>query len=100
MEETIIEMREPTPTFKTRRCRLLAVVIAAALTYAPFAAALGAWYLYGLFYGVALLALAYLLVGIVRAKLRNSSVPPAQQELSYSDREIAAWFVSRGLFCP
>jgi hypothetical protein len=99
MEETIIDQIEPTPTLKSRRCRLLAFLIAAGLSYGTYLCGAVVWYLYGLFYGIAALAVAYLLIGIVRAKLRNGAIPLSQQEYHYTDKAIAAWFLSRELLC-
>lgn len=99
MQETIIDQIKPTPILKSRRCRILARLIAWGLSYGTYLCGAAVWYLYGLFYGVAALAVAYLLIGIVRAKLRNGSIPLTQQEYTYSDREIAAWLLSRELFC-
>jgi hypothetical protein len=98
-DETIIDQIEPTPVLKSPRCRILALLIAWGLSYGSYLCAVAVWYIYGLFYGIAALAVAYLLIGIVRAKLRNSTIPRSQQEYAYTDRAIAAWFLSRELLC-
>ena len=34
-------------------------------------------------------------MGIIRSKLRNSVIPPKQQEYQYNDQGIADWFVAK-----
>lgn len=97
--KTEIPLIEPTPTLNKRSCRFLAAAIGYLLRFGIYGAALLAWYLYDLFYGVTALLLAFVIIGIVRANLRNSSVPASQQEYHYSDEAIAAWFVARRLLC-
>jgi hypothetical protein len=97
--DDVIEMIEPTPEPKRRRCRLLVTLIAALLSYGGCFIALGVWMMYGVLYGVAGFLIGYLVMGIVRAKLRNGTIPRSQQEYHYTDRAIAAWYVDREMLC-
>lgn len=99
MEHDVIDLIEPTPNPRNRRCRLLVLLIAYSLTYTPFMVGALATYRFDLFYGAGLFLITYLVTGIVRAKLRNDAVPPSQQEYHYSDKAIAAWFVEKALLC-
>lgn len=97
MQETIIPQIEPTPNFKSRKCRLLTKTMTLALTYGPFALAAVVWYLYDTFFAVAALLIGYLVIGILRSKMRNTSIPKAQQEYHYTDNAIVSWYLSRTL---
>jgi hypothetical protein len=97
MQETIIPQIEPTPDFKSRKCRILVFVLMLSLTYGSFILAAAVWILYGFFYAVAALLIGYLVIGIARSMMRNSSIPKAQQEYHYTDKAIAAWYLSRTL---
>ncbi|MDX1295180.1 MAG: hypothetical protein R3302_02865 [Sulfurimonadaceae bacterium] len=100
MHDKPIEIIEPTPKLKQKRCKALAHAIAFGLGFGPYIIAAYIWYSNDLFYGLASLLIAYLVIGIVRSKLRNSAIPLSQQEYHYTDRAIAAWFVSKILLCP
>ncbi len=92
-----IELIEPTPTLTTRKCKLLAKSIAAVLWTTPWLAALTGWYCYDLFTGIVILGITYLIIGIIRSKLRTSSIPPHQLEYNYTDTAIAVWFTAKRL---
>ena len=53
-----------------------------------------AFVFYDYFIAIITIMLAFIIVGIIRSKLRNSSIPPQQQEYQYSDKEIAQWFIA------
>jgi len=99
MHDDILEQIEPTPELKKSECRFIALIIALGLKFGSFAIAGIVWYLYDLFFAVAALLISYLIIGIIRSKLRNSAIPRTQQEFQYSDSAIAAWYVSRRLLC-
>ena len=97
--KTDIPMIEPTPEPLKPACRLAAKLLGWLLSYGTYLFALAAWYLYDWFYGIAALLFGFILFGIVRAKVRNASVPVRQQEYQYTDLAIAKWFVVRRLLC-
>ncbi len=98
--DDIIDLIESTPVLKTRRCKILSRLIAFCLTFGSVLLALGTWYLYNLLYAGAALIIGYLVIGIIRSKMRNSVIPRMQQEYHYTDRAIADWFVAKELLCP
>jgi hypothetical protein len=97
--KTDIPLIEPTPEPLKPSCRIAARLLGWLLTYGTYLLAAGAWYLYDWFYAIAALLLGFVVIGIVRAKIRNISIPPAQQEYQYTDQAIAKWFVVRRMFC-
>ncbi len=88
-----------TPELPNRPCRLLKSLLAVFLSYGAVIITLGIWWLYNWYYALSCLLLAFILIGIVRSKLLHSSVPKAQQEFTYSDKDIAAWYLHRYI-CP
>ncbi len=97
MNDTTIEMIEPTPKLETRQCRLYAWILGWLLRSATLLCGLIFWYRYDYFYGAIALLVTYVVMGIVRSKLRNSVIPLAQQEYAYSDQAIATWYVAKRL---
>ena len=97
MKEDYIELIEATPTLKTKKCKVFALLIQLFLEYTTFIAAALAWLIYDYFIAGAVLLLAFIVMGIVRSKMRNSSIPFSQQEYHYNDKGIAVWFTARHL---
>ncbi|MDT8337635.1 MAG: hypothetical protein RQ763_00405 [Sulfurimonas sp.] len=97
MQEEFIELREPTPLLHSKRCRVISLLLRLFLQYGSAAATLSAWYLYDFFIALLTLVLAFILIGIIRSKLRNSVIPPSQREYQYNDKEIADWFSAKEL---
>jgi len=85
----------PTPTLPTRKCRLLARMMGYALSYGNYLIALLIWWQSDWFIALGTMLLGFIVFGIIRSKLRNSSIPPAQRETPYTDYAIATWFLSR-----
>ena len=94
MDENSIYLKEPIPKLQTKKCKFLASVLSVFLSYTHFFVALITLYMYDFFIAILALILAYIVMGIVRSKIRNSAIPPKQWEYHYSDKEIATWFVS------
>jgi hypothetical protein len=86
---------DPTPTLPTRHCRLMARFLGYALSYGNYIIAAIVWTQSDWFIALGSLLLGFIVFGIIRSKLRNDSIPPAQRELSYNDYAIAAWYLSR-----
>ncbi len=99
MENDYIDLIEPTPILHSRKCKLIAFSIKLLLQYSSFVTAFIAWYLYDYFIAGATLLITFLIVGIVRAKMRNSAIPLHQSEYHYTDEEIASWFSAKEI-CP
>jgi len=94
MQTDYINMIEPTPKFKSKRCKTISFFIKIFLQYATPLSALIAWYIYDYFIAGAVLILTFIIMGIIRSKIRNSSIPINQREYQYNDKGIADWFTS------
>lgn len=86
---------DPTPTLPTRGCRLAARILAWTLRFGNYVIALLVGLSSGWEAALALFLLGFILFGILRSKLRNESIPPAQREFPYDDYAIASWYLSR-----
>ena len=53
--------------------------------------------MYDYFVGLAAFLLSFLVVGIIKSKMRNSVIPITQQEYNYNDQAIADWYTARVL---
>jgi hypothetical protein len=98
MKNDYIDLIEPTPTLHSKKCKLTAFGIKLFLQYSLFITAFTAWYLYDYFIAGATLLISFIVVGIIRAKMRNSVIPPHQREYHYNDAAIAEWYTAK-LLC-
>jgi len=99
MKNDYIDLIEPTPVLHTKKCQFISLIIKLFLQFTPIIAALITWYLYDYFIAGATLLIMFVVVGIVRAKMRNSVIPPSQREYHYNDESIAKWFTAKEI-CP
>ncbi len=76
---------------------MMAYAIKIVLSYGSLIVAALLWYKYDLFFATAGLLISFVVLGIVRSKLRNSVIPRVQQEYQYSDMAIAEWYVAKRL---
>jgi len=97
--KTDIQLPEPTPEPVKPICRMAARLLGWSFSYGTYLLAALAWYLYDWFHAAAALLLGFVVFGIVRAKVRNTSIPSAQQEYPYTDQAIAKWFIVRRTLC-
>jgi len=97
MPENIIDMIEPTPKLHSKRCKTLSFLVKIFLQYTTFVSGLIAWFLYDYFIAIATIIFSFIIMGIIRSKMRNDVVPPRQREYQYNDQGIADWFVAREL---
>jgi len=95
MPNNIIDMIEPTPRLNSKKCKFISFLLRVFLQFTTFITALITWYLYDYFIAILTLVLSFIIMGIIRSKLRNSAIPPTQREYQYNDQGIADWFVSR-----
>ena len=93
----IIEQPIPIPKLEKLTCKLYAKIIEYFLRYAIFAVSCYIWYLYDYFIAGSSFILLYIIVGIIRSKLRNNSIPYTQREYSYNDKEVSIWYVAKYL---
>lgn len=97
MQPDYIDLIEPTPKLHSKKCRLLAFVLRIFLQFGTFTAALLAWYLYDYFIALLTLVSSFIIMGIVRSKMRNDVIPSTQREYQYSDQSIADWYSAKRL---
>ena len=97
MNNDFLEMIEPTPKLKTNKCKIISFILKIFLQFSIYIFTAVSWYLYDYFIVFFTLVLSYILVGIIRAKLRNSVIPFKQREYQYNDGGIADWYTARSL---
>ena len=97
MKNETLELIEPTPRLHSTKCKITAFSIRVFLQFTTLISALTAWYLYDYFIAVATLLITFIVMGIIRSKMRNSVIPPHQREYAYTDEGIAAWFTAKEL---
>ncbi len=90
---------EPLPELNRARCRVLARLVGYVLSFGTYLPFFPVWYKFDLFLAIASTLFAFVVMGIVRAKMRNISIPITQQEYQYNDRAIATWFVAKRTAC-
>jgi len=95
MQNDFIDMVEPTPKLHTRKCKIISFILWIFLQFSIYITALIAWYLYDYFLAFFALILTFIIVGIIRSKLRNSVIPSKQREYHYNDKGIADWYTAK-----
>ncbi len=97
MQNDFIEMIEPTPKLNSKKCKLIALLLRVFLQFTTFIASLLAWYLFDYFIAILTLVLSFIIIGIIRSKLRNAVIPLKQREYQYNDQGIADWYTAKEL---
>ncbi len=97
MQTDFINQIEPTPKLKTKKCQMISLLLRIFLQFTPYVVALVSWYYYDYFIAIGLFLLSFLVMGIIRARLRNSVIPKSQQEYNYNNQGIADWYTAREL---
>ncbi len=95
MKTNSIRFLEITPKLLTRRCKIISFILKIFLQFTTFISALIAWYIYDYFIAIATLLLVFIIMGIVRSKIRNAVIPP--NEYQYNDQAIADWYTAKEL---
>lgn len=96
-DDHIIEQIEPTPRLNSKRCRVIALTLKLLLQYTTLFISALVWYFYDFFIALLALVLTFIIMGIVRSKLRNSVIPFTQREYHYNDAAIATWYTAKVL---
>ena len=97
MQNDFIDMIEPTPILKTKKCKFISILLQLFLQFSIYASTAISWYLYDYFIAFFTLILSFIIVGIIRSKLRNVSIPFKQREYQYNDKGIATWYTAKVL---
>ena len=95
MQEDFIDQIEPTPSLYTKKCRLISFLVRVFLQFTTLIVGIVVLLSYDYFIAIASALLSFIVMGIVRSKIRNSVIPPTQQEYQYSDKVIADWFSAK-----
>ena len=97
MQNDYIDLIEPTPKLHSKKCKLISLFLRLFLQFTTIIVSLITWYLYDYFMAIAALLLSFIIMGIVRSKLRNTVIPPSQREYQYNDKGIADWYTAKEL---
>lgn len=97
MQTDFLEQIEPTPKLHTKKCKLAAFTLRVFLQFGTIIIGLIIWYMYDYFVAIAGFLLSFIIIGIIRSKLRNSVIPLSQREYQYSDQGIADWYMAKEL---
>ncbi|MEA1892712.1 MAG: hypothetical protein U9N33_08380 [Campylobacterota bacterium] len=97
MQNDIIDMIESTPSLHSKKCKMISLILRVFLQFTTPIVGVIIWYMYDYFIAITALLLSFLIMGIVRSKLRNSVIPPKQREHQYNDQKIADWYTAKEL---
>ncbi|WP_321778041.1 hypothetical protein [Sulfurimonas sp.] len=90
-----IDMIEPTPKLHSKKCKLISMLLRIFLQYGIYIIGLLVWLKYDYFIGISTFLLSFIIMGIVRSKIRNSVIPIKQREYQYNDKGIADWYTAK-----
>ncbi len=90
-----IDMIEETPKLNSKKCKLISMILRIFLQYGIYIIGLLAWLKYDYFIGIATFLLSFIVMGIIRSKIRNIVIPIKQREYQYNDQGIADWYTAK-----
>jgi len=97
MQTDFIEQIEPTPKLTSKKCKIISLLIRMFLQLFSYILSLILWFTYDYFVSIAAFLLSFIVVGIIRSKLRNSVIPLSQREYQYTDQGIADWYTAKAI---
>jgi hypothetical protein len=97
MQTDFINQIEPTPKLHSKKCQIISFFVRIFLQFTTLAVSLATWYLYDYFIALLTLVLTFIVMGIIRSKIRNYVIPPSQREYQYNDQGIADWYTAKEL---
>ena len=92
MENDYIDFIQPPPKPKTKKFRLLIRLASLLLSYDSLFISTIVFFYYDLFIAIIVFSILYIITGIIRSKIRLTSIPSTQLEYNYSDYEITSWY--------
>ncbi len=95
MQNDYIDLIEPTPKLHSKKCQIISFLIKIALQYSIYLITAIVWYISDFFIALLSSVLSFIIIGIIRSKIRNSVIPPKQREYQYNDQGIADWFTAK-----
>ena len=96
-EEFIPPIIEVVPKVKGAGCLIALYSIYALLTFTPLAAGFWIGFAFDIWVGIAFFLFLTLVSGVVSSKMRVSSIPYAQREMSYTSMAIVKWYVAKNV---
>jgi len=97
MEEEVLFQIEVVPQIEGFTCKALMYALYSLITFAPLLASLGIWYFYNIWSGIAFFLFLTLISGVVISKMRVSSIPFSQREMSYSNMAVVRWYIGKNI---
>jgi hypothetical protein len=97
MQEIVPDLIEQVPIIKGTKCKILLVLVYIFISYGPTMAGFVLWYMYDFFIAIAFFLFFTLSMGVVMSKMRLFSLPATQREMTYSNLQVAKWFVSKNI---
>jgi len=97
MQNNFIDMIEPTPKIYSKKCKFISLLLRIFLEFSTIFITLLTWYVYDYFIAFFTMILNFIIIGIIRAKLRNNVIPIKQREYQYNDKGIADWYTAKEL---
>lgn len=95
MQNDYIDLIEPTPKLYSKKCRIISFLLRIFLQYSIYFITAIIWVISDFFIALLSLVLSFIVIGIIRSKMRNSVIPNKQREYQYSDQAIADWFTHK-----
>ena len=97
MQTDFIDQIEPTPKLTTTKCQVISFLLRIFFQFTSYIIGVSVWYIYDYFIGIGIFLLSFLVMGIIKSKMRNAVIPKTQQEYNYNDKGIADWYTAREL---
>ena len=98
MEEIVPDLIEQVPIVKGTKCKMILLLLYIFISYAPTMIGLVLWYMYDLFIAISFFLFFTLCMGVLISKMRLFSLPITQREMSYSNLQVAKWFINKNVF--
>ncbi len=95
MQNNYIDLIEQTPKLYSKKCKIISFILKLFLQFTTITSGLIIWYFFDYFIAIATMLLSFIVMGIIRSKLRNSVIPPSQREYQYNDKGIADWYTAK-----
>ena len=95
MQDDFIDQIEPTPKLHSKKCKLISFILRLFLDFTTIGTGLIVWYFYDYFIAIASLLLTFIVMGIIRSKIRNRVIPITQREYQYNNQGIADWYTAK-----
>jgi len=95
MQDDYIDLIEPTPKLESKKCKIISLLLRIFLQYSIYLITVVVWYISDFFMALLSLVLSFIIIGIIRSKIRNSVIPAKQREYQYNDQGIADWFTAK-----